>query len=202
MKKILFFSVLCLLLVYCSRVKYETRYVGPVFDTSDISNVAILNFGNKSTYEVAGTYAADKLKKLLLKKTDFNFIEKNKIKKVVSDLNYNMTELNPRKIKKIGELLAADAVIVGIVTGLSDSHAQSFVTKSYDTTYKIDVWVFHVKSGDKLYNNDCLGTNNEFTIHSADPAFLNVKIARDIIDQCLDNLSSEFGPRKIRSVIK
>ena len=84
--------------------------------------------GNKSTYEVAGSYAADKLKKLLLKKTDFNFIEKNKIQKVVSDLNYNMTELNPRKIKKIGELLAADAVIVEGVSpvaadGLLERHA-------------------------------------------------------------------------------
>jgi len=203
MKKTLLFIVVLILIVYCTRVQYETIYVDPAFNTKNISNIAILDFKNKTDFEVAGTYATSRLKYYLLKKSDFLIIEEDKIQKAIDELHFNMTWLSdPQKIKEIGEFIAADALIIGTVYGFDDPHAQSFYTKEFDSSFEITIRVLEVEGGRELYNNNCKGVHDEITIHSADPEFLKIQIARNIIDQCVDKLSSEFVPQKIKRPIK
>jgi len=198
MRNFLFFSVV-VLAVHCSRVQYEIRYADTAIDSTNISSIAVLNFENKTDIDLVGSYAADRLQEYVKKNSEFNILERKKIKDILKELNISISEVNDNKnMKKIGERLPIDAIITGTVIGIDDPHTQYYYTKNFNTSFKVQIRIVDIENGRVIYNNHCQGSDEDMTIRHENPQYLQKRIAHTIIDKCIKSLASEFLPRKIR----
>lgn len=198
MKKV-FFLVL-VWFVSCSHQQYQIKYVDTAFDTSNISKIAIFDFDNKTDIDLMGSYAAERLEYYVEKESKFIAIDRKKVHQAVEafHLKDNAWVINSAKVKEIGKSLAVDALIVGTIAGIDDSHAQVHYTKEFDTSFYIIIEIRDVKNGRILYTNNCHGGDDDMTIHYANPQFFEKRIARKLINECIQKLSSEFLPKKVK----
>lgn len=202
MKKILFISLA--VIVFCSHQKYQMKYVDTAFDTSNISRIAIFDFENKSDIAMAGSYTAERLKHYLNKESEFIIINRKKVKQAVEEFHLNGQSWvsDPQKTKEIGEYLAVDALIFGNVMGIDDTHAKLYYTKEFDTSFEISIEIRDVDNAKILYNNNCQGLDEDITIHHNNPKFFEKRIELQLIDLCVQKLSSEFLPKKVKIPIE
>ncbi|MFO7890321.1 MAG: hypothetical protein R6V04_08275 [bacterium] len=198
MKRIIFITLA--FLVFCSHKQYQIKYVDTAFDTSNISRIAIFDFENKTDIDLLGSYASERLQYYLKKESEFITIEQKKIKQAVEELHLgDQSWMNDQqKIKEIGKYLAIDALIIGAVIGIDDSHSQYYYTKEFDTSFETSIQIIDVVNAGILYSNNCRSGNEDMTIHHENPQFMQKRIARQLIDQCVQILSSEFLPKKIK----
>ena len=198
MKKIILIALT--FLVFCAHRQYRIQYVDTAFDTSQISRIAIFDFDNKTDFGVAGSYAAERLKCYLDQESDFMVISGKKTKKAVKELflcdKFWMKDSS--SIKKIGRYLAVDALIMGSVTGIEDSHTQFYYTKNFDASFEINIEIWDTENANILYNSKCFCVNDGISINNDDSQFFQKRITRQLIDQCVQKLSVTFLPRKDR----
>jgi len=202
MRKLLIFLVI-IITVHCSGVQYEIKYEDTAIDSGTISEIAICDFENKTDIDLAGSYAADRLQERVKKNSEFNILERKTIQDILKEQDITPSDVtDPKNIKKISEKVSIDAIITGSVVGIDDPHTQYYYTKNFDTSFKVQIRIVDIESGRVLYNNHCQGSEEDMTIRHENPQFIEKRIAHTIIDRCINSLSSEFLPRKIRVPVK
>lgn len=202
MKKIL--SVAFAFMVFCSHQRYQIKYVDTAFDTSNISRIAVFDFENKSDITIAGSYAAERLKRYINEESELTVVDGERVEQAVEELHLTGQSWmsDPQKIKEIGEYLAVDALIMGAVTGIDDTHSRMYYTERFDTGFEISIEIRAIENTKILYSNNCGGSDQDITIHHKNPEFLEKRIARELIDRCIKQLSSEFLPKKVKMRIE
>lgn len=114
MRKFFLFSCLVFLFAGCSKREVNVN-IGPDFFSQRPRVYAVLPFDNHEGKETAGKILRDSFESAFLQ-TGFRVVERNQLDRLLEEMSFSASGLTEEDRLRLGEILNADALILGTVT--------------------------------------------------------------------------------------
>ncbi len=192
MKKIIIMIIF--LTAGCSSVD-KSVYVNPQMKSYSIKTIVVLPLENnnsekyKEYYPEAPEVIRDALESSLLK-TDWQIIEREKISKIISELELQASGLTLENSVKIGKILNADVIIIGQVT----SYVQGAVDDSSPTgelehtTVGFNVRAVNIDSGVIMWKISVVDSDKNIFTYTNPVQGHAIKVAEGAVDELVKNM--------------
>lgn len=192
MKKSILF--LCVSFFACSSVN-RSVFVNPQYPKNRKFTVAVLPLENnnperfKKFFPEAGEIVRDALEASLIK-TGWQIIERDKIAKVINELELQNTGLTLESGAKIGKMLNADVIILGQLTSyVQGAVADKSPTKMLEhTTVGFNVRAVHVENGIILWNINVVDSDQNIFTYTKPVQGHAIRVAEDAVDELLKKM--------------
>jgi len=181
----------------CSSVD-KSIYVNPQMDSYNVKTAVVLPLENnnseryKKYFPEAADVVRDALESSLLK-IGWQIIEREKISKVINELELQASGLTLENGVKIGKMLNADVIIIGQVTSYVQGEVgdKSLTKELEHTTVGFNVRAVNISSGVIMWKINVVDSDKNIFTYTNPVQGHAIKVAESAVDELVKSMHSK-----------